>query len=207
MDAPNTIDHANWKRYNREDLPIRTDGVFREDANHIQDTGDKKAADLTGITGLSILAELPSIDFPRSFPPDSMHLFFENVVPALVRHYRGVFLRKENISEEVSTENNGDRAQEQHPTPGGSCKRKRPAVNARPKGKAAVGAARRSTNVETAHETVSRGNQQPQMQKVKFKKTTDTWNIAPKVWERIGRDQKVCYIYICNFGDTGVVAS
>ena len=62
---------------------MRTNHGFRVDATHIQETAHREAADKTGIAGLAILAQLPSIDFPRSFPPDSMHLFFENVIPAL----------------------------------------------------------------------------------------------------------------------------
>ena len=76
------------------------DHQFRADAVHIEETGHKEAADLTGISGLAILAQLPSIEFPRSFPPDSMHLFFENVLPALVRHYRGVFSKQTTTQRE-----------------------------------------------------------------------------------------------------------
>ncbi|KAI5836976.1 hypothetical protein DFP73DRAFT_452625, partial [Morchella snyderi] len=48
-----------------------------------------------GIKGLSILSRLKSIHFPRSFPPDSMHLWFENIITDLVKHWRGKY-RVEN---------------------------------------------------------------------------------------------------------------
>ena len=47
--------------------------------------------DKYGVKGRSIFLGLPGISFPWSFPPDAMHLFYENVVPRVVKHYRGVF--------------------------------------------------------------------------------------------------------------------
>ena len=44
-----------------------------------------------GLRGVPILTNLKGIDFPKSFPPDLMHLFYENILPAMFRHYRGVF--------------------------------------------------------------------------------------------------------------------
>ena len=49
---------------------------------------------------------------------------------------------------------------------GGSRKRKRRAVN-------------------------SRSAATPGASKLKFKETSDPWNVGPKVWERFGRNQKV----------------
>ena len=47
--------------------------------------------DSYGVKGKSILGALPGIRFPWSFPPDVMHLFYENVIPRIIKHYRGVF--------------------------------------------------------------------------------------------------------------------
>ena len=47
-----------------------------------------------GIKGRSILFELNSIRFPRSFPVDIMHLFFENIAPHMFRHWIGKFYPK-----------------------------------------------------------------------------------------------------------------
>jgi hypothetical protein len=44
-----------------------------------------------GLTGQSIFAHLKSINLASSFPYDLMHLFFENLVPNLIRHWTGKF--------------------------------------------------------------------------------------------------------------------
>jgi hypothetical protein len=44
-----------------------------------------------GLTGRSIFAHLKSINLAASFPYDLMHLFFENLVPNLIRHWTGDF--------------------------------------------------------------------------------------------------------------------
>lgn len=49
-----------------------------------------------GIKGRSILFELNSIRFPRSFPVDIMHLFFENIAPHMFRHWIGKFYPKDD---------------------------------------------------------------------------------------------------------------
>lgn len=38
--------------------------------------------------------ELESIEFPASFPVDIMHGLFENVAPAMLRHWSGTFFRE-----------------------------------------------------------------------------------------------------------------
>jgi hypothetical protein len=69
----------SWKTYDRNALPIRNDHTFRVDAAHIMETINTAASDQTGIKRLLILYALQSIDFPRSFLPDAMHVYFENV--------------------------------------------------------------------------------------------------------------------------------
>lgn len=78
---------------------MRSDVEHRKYAAHIEETNDKNAGKKTGINGLSVLANLKSIDFPKSFPPDSMHLFSENVVPDMCKHYRGVFFNFKGTAE------------------------------------------------------------------------------------------------------------
>jgi hypothetical protein len=46
-----------------------------------------------GVNGRSILLELRSIEFPTSFPVDIMHALFENIAPAIFRHWTGVFYK------------------------------------------------------------------------------------------------------------------
>ncbi|KAH0603579.1 uncharacterized protein H6S33_007901 [Morchella sextelata] len=84
-----------WMLWEREIdlLPMRTDEEFRMVAGRIAGRGaTAKQKAKYGIKGLSILSRLSSIDFPRSFPPDAMHLWFENIVPDLVKHWRGKFV-------------------------------------------------------------------------------------------------------------------
>jgi hypothetical protein len=45
------------------------------------------------------LFELTSIEFPASFPVDIMHGLFENVVPAMYRHWSGTFSKENQDSE------------------------------------------------------------------------------------------------------------
>jgi len=52
-----------------------------------------------GVTGRSILTELRSISFPRSFPVDIMHLFFENIAIHMFKHWTGTFYKYINISD------------------------------------------------------------------------------------------------------------
>jgi hypothetical protein len=96
-----TTDPANakqkgypWPSHDCRHLPLRNDSAFRQDAAYIaSDPGHTAAQKKTGIAGQSVLHRLSSIDFPRSFPPDSMHLFYENIIPDMVKHYRGVFFK------------------------------------------------------------------------------------------------------------------
>lgn len=52
----------------------------------------------TGVNGRSILFELNSIRFPVSFPVDIMHGLFENVAPAMLRHWSGIFFKDDQDS-------------------------------------------------------------------------------------------------------------
>jgi hypothetical protein len=51
-----------------------------------------------GIKGRSILFELSSIKFPRSFPVDIMHLFFENVAPQMFKLWSSRFFKDDNLN-------------------------------------------------------------------------------------------------------------
>jgi hypothetical protein len=53
------------------------------------DTASNALAKEYGIKGLPFMSLLGSIDLPRSFPYDFMHLIFENLIPNLIRHYTG----------------------------------------------------------------------------------------------------------------------
>ncbi|KAA8892757.1 hypothetical protein FN846DRAFT_1009581, partial [Sphaerosporella brunnea] len=78
-----------WTTLNRIQLPLRKDNLFRDTARHIARDMCDSCQKKHGIRGPAILQHLKSLDFPRSFPPDLMHLMYENVVPALFQHFRG----------------------------------------------------------------------------------------------------------------------
>ncbi|UZO21338.1 uncharacterized protein OCT59_013734 [Rhizophagus irregularis] len=78
-------------------LPIRTHDEMLTSINQIEHLkGDRRETYIRncGIKGKSILFELSSIKFPRSFPVDIMHLFFENIAPHMFRHWIGKFYPK-----------------------------------------------------------------------------------------------------------------
>ncbi|GES97902.1 transposase domain-containing protein [Rhizophagus clarus] len=51
-----------------------------------------------GIKGKSILFELLSIKFPRSFPIDIMHLFFENIAPQMFKLWSAHFFKDDDLN-------------------------------------------------------------------------------------------------------------
>ncbi|RPB09159.1 hypothetical protein P167DRAFT_470209, partial [Morchella conica CCBAS932] len=77
--------------YDSSNLPMRDDTQSRRIGLHVVQTGDEHTAKKYGIKGPCCLSQLKSIDIPRSFPPDAMHLWWENIIPDLVKHWRGKF--------------------------------------------------------------------------------------------------------------------
>ena len=53
---------------------------------------------ILGIKSKSILFELSSINFPRSFPIDIMHLFFENIAPQMFKLWSAHFFKDDNLN-------------------------------------------------------------------------------------------------------------
>ncbi len=53
---------------------------------------------ILGIKGKSILFELSSIKFPRSFPIDIMHLFFENIAPQMFKLWSAHFFKDDDLN-------------------------------------------------------------------------------------------------------------
>ena len=74
----------------------------------------KQIAKETGIKGTPILSTLDSVVLPQSFPPDYMHIVWENTIPTLVAlwtgNYKGIGERKEcyqidpNVWKEIGAE-------------------------------------------------------------------------------------------------------
>lgn len=112
-----------------------------------------------GINGIPMLAHLASIDLIRSFPPDSMHLFFENVIPDMAAHWRGRFWDRAKIF--VKTPSEEEAPSTTKPT-----------------------RQRKNANKENWE-----ANQQPKARKsVRFQSSDDPWNLEPEFWDRMGRD-------------------
>lgn len=85
------VDNILPQKYHATHLPLWTDGDFRLEAATVVDEDNVKIGKLSGINYLSIFAELPTIQFPRSFPIDVMHLVYEGLAQQMVSHWRGDF--------------------------------------------------------------------------------------------------------------------
>ncbi|QRV91937.1 Transposase family tnp2 [Ceratobasidium sp. AG-Ba] len=74
--------------YDPFNLPHRTHAQYVQQAVHVDTsatgTRHEERSKQFGINGLSALADIPSIEFPGSFPHDFMHTVFENVLVTLV---------------------------------------------------------------------------------------------------------------------------
>jgi hypothetical protein len=74
--------------YDPKNLPLRTHDELREQALAVDGAPtNKRAEELAreyGIKGLPILFHVKSLQFPRSFPYDFMHLIWENLIPNLI---------------------------------------------------------------------------------------------------------------------------
>lgn len=82
----------NWKKdYTAQNSTPRENTAFRQMAEYVEATKgtDAKYAEEVGISGESTFAELDTLMFPWSFPPCTMHLFYENVVQTMFEHYSG----------------------------------------------------------------------------------------------------------------------
>ncbi|EXX72071.1 hypothetical protein RirG_072760 [Rhizophagus irregularis DAOM 197198w] len=83
-------------QYNSENLPLRTHEDYIRDVTVVKNASGssrKRKIQDRGVNGRSILFELNSIRFPVSFPVDIMHGLFENVAPAMLRHWSGIFFK------------------------------------------------------------------------------------------------------------------
>ena len=81
--------------YDPCDLPYQSHREFIKQASKVLDAPSDAASNALakeyGIKGLPFMSLLGSIDLPRSFPYDFMHLIFENLIPNLIHHYTGDF--------------------------------------------------------------------------------------------------------------------
>jgi hypothetical protein len=76
--------------YGLQDLPLREE--LRETIYLVEQSCSEEWKTRTGITRSSILLELESIHFPRSFPADIMHCVLQNITPTLFKLWNGTKL-------------------------------------------------------------------------------------------------------------------
>lgn len=101
--------HPDGFETNPLELPLRTHKecvrigleILREPSKAARDN----QATETGIKGLSLLARLPSISIPSSFPVDLMHMIWQNLVPQLVDLWTGKFNGLDDGLEEYLLDN------------------------------------------------------------------------------------------------------
>lgn len=82
---------VHYPEYDPRNLPLRTHQEFIQQALQITEEINPDLATLWGINHLSILAEIPTLDFPRSFVIDIMHLLYEGLSRIMVSHWSGDF--------------------------------------------------------------------------------------------------------------------
>lgn len=182
------------------DLPKRKNELFRRQASHITFNIEKDDyVSATGITGISIFSCLKSIDFPRSFGVDFMHLFYENVAGLLFDHWRGRFFssKQGTVAEDSSesseglsdTEDGGesdvsiDEVLELSKKP--NRKRKRAATEAINRGRLP-----KANKAKKKAKCPRDSNGKPARTIQKFEQTSDPYCIAPNIWAQIGQDME-----------------
>lgn len=210
-----TESDLEWITYDPSNLPMRTDEQSRRIADHIVKTGDDKTAKKYGVRGPCCLSQLLSIDIPRSFPPDAMHLWWENVIPDLVKHWRGKFFSDtatahiieagKSAADDHEYEGDSEFQDSTHPRHGGPSERDKGLKGTkgnsargvksawgngrqrgRPKGKTRLG------QEQSPSGTVNK----------KFVKTNDPFNVAPEQWTAIAADMAESSVMVpATFGD------
>lgn len=165
------------KDYTRENGRARQDTNFRQVANYLHETAnddtprttkeikeDRNYREITGIAGKSCLMRLKTLCFPQSFPPCTMHLYYENVAHTMLEHFSGRFFEKRDQKEKEKKTNIGNLR------PGKPKPRKQ------------------STREYPAFRRMTRGGDED-----KFKDDGEDYCIKPPNWKRIGEDtHKVC---------------
>jgi hypothetical protein len=97
--SPEGWPEAEEFEFDPAELPLRTNASYRKYASEnlifpYDPNPPKKST--YGIKQYSALYELQTINFPRSFPIDIMHLIFENVMPNMHQWWIGEFLPKKS---------------------------------------------------------------------------------------------------------------
>ena len=194
--------------YNRLFLPLRSDEETREIARKVVDLGSSKLAVQYGVTKVAIISNLRSVDMIRSFPPDAMHLFWENIIPTLVRHWRGNFTTIPTMRESrLGGQDRGGRFvphDEDHPmqdhgiTAGAQ---EVPVDNEdsdESETRRSPPTKKRKSNAGGSHTIAGTSTRSSP----EFIATEDPWNIHPAVWDRIGTDMQTSHATLpAQFGE------
>ncbi|KAG8743239.1 hypothetical protein FRC10_000240 [Ceratobasidium sp. 414] len=89
LSCPFVSGHGAIRHYNPFNLPRRSHVEHVEQAMHAEaaenDRQERLWSMATGVSGLSPLARLSSLEFPTSFPHNFMHVIFENLLPTLIQ--------------------------------------------------------------------------------------------------------------------------
>lgn len=95
LDRSNHPSNPQPAVYNPAELPMRDHASFLRDARKVLSAktkaGRQRLEKKTGIKGIPALSTLSSISLSDSFPHDTMHLFFENIIPMLVQLWTGMY--------------------------------------------------------------------------------------------------------------------
>ncbi|KIO21333.1 hypothetical protein M407DRAFT_15835 [Tulasnella calospora MUT 4182] len=108
-DPREDVDPASY--WDPENLPLRPETGDHSWDNRIASILDgqtKKERDrrarILGINGKSIMSTIPGIVMTRSFPYEGMHLFFENLIPNMINHWKGEFKTLDSGSQDYIIE-------------------------------------------------------------------------------------------------------
>lgn len=94
--TPHDTPQESVFNYDPANLTLRNNATYRHVANETLEcenyNPNARPRPIYGVAQYSVFYELDTIDFPRSFPVDVMHLVFQNVVPKMYLWWTGTFL-------------------------------------------------------------------------------------------------------------------
>jgi hypothetical protein len=176
-DLPPDSAAVGRKDYDILALRLRQDDDTRQAAKNIVALGSDELEKQYGINNLALLASLPSIDLVKSFPPDSMHLFWENILPDLVKHWRGKF---DTLGPMEATPTGTKRSSSEEDVSSQPARKKR----------------------ATAHGPGTITDDHRARRSEKFQTTDDPCNVSSAEWDAIGHDMmKSCHTFPLHFGE------
>lgn len=186
------VAYAYDRDYTDSNSILRDDKKFREVAEYMavkrpdgstyytrnKDPSKAYFAEKTGISGKSIFMRLDTLFFPASFPPCTMHLFYENIAKNMFEHYAGRFFTERSAPETSTLGKKGDVDEQSEK----STSEDQPDTGQRKKSKKKA-------------QKVSKPRKLPKFKRRKGtnapffdRRGVDPYNIPPNAWREIGRD-------------------